>query len=234
MMDGTEKIAKLAYRNWIERLFDSRAAHPDEEMLAGFLEKKLSAGEYEDTLAHLAGCKICLEKISTNIKSSLSPQMEVPPELIRRAKEILPQAGLDQPLEIVLRVKDKMLELVNSTGDILFGQELLPAPVLRSRRIKDFKDEVTILKDFAGIRVEIRVENKPDSSFNVTVKVKDKQTGVPIKDFRVTLIKEETELESYIAKTGAVIFEHVSLGKYAIEITSLQEKLASVSIDIRR
>ncbi len=234
MMDGTEKITRLAYRNWREGFSDSRAAHPDEETLAGFLEKKLKAGEYENTLAHLSGCKICLEKISARIKSSMFPQMEVPPELIRRAKEILPSAGLLQPLEIVLRVKDTIFELVNSTGDVLFGQELLPAPVLRSRQIKDFKDEVTILKDFAGIRVEIRVENKPDSSFNVRVTVKDKQTGIPIKDFRVTLIKEETELESYVAKTGAVIFEHVLLGKYAIEITSLREKLASVSIDIRR
>ncbi|MCX5714260.1 MAG: hypothetical protein NT033_05525 [Candidatus Omnitrophica bacterium] len=234
MRQTLEKIVSLVYKKWEKSHPASSESHPDEEALASFLDRKLDIHEHEVTLRHLVSCQECLQKIALNVRSGMLQETDVPPELIRRAKNIMPQASDIQPLEIVLRVKGNLLELIKTTGDVLFGQELLPAPVLRSRQIKDFKDEVTVLKDFAGMRVEIKVENKADSSFNATVSVKDKKTGLPIKDFRVTLMRDETELESYLAKTGTVIFEHISLGRYAIEIANLQEKLASVKIDIKK
>jgi hypothetical protein len=234
MADNLEKILKSVYQKWEEGHSAPAGGHPDEEALADFLEQGLPASEYEKTLVHLAACRDCLEKIALRIRSNGAPQISPPAELIQRLKEVFLRQDAGQPLEIVLGVKGRLLELVKTTGDVLFGQELLPAPVLRSRRIKDFKDEVTILKDFPGIRVEIKVEHKADASFNVRVSVKDQKTALPLKDFRATLMQAETELESYVSSTGTVIFEHIALGRYAIIVANLQEKLASVTIEINK
>jgi hypothetical protein len=49
----------------------------------------------------------------------------------------------------------------------------------------------------------------------------------------VTLFKDATELESYLNDSGSVIFEHVLLGKYKIELSDLERNLASVILDLR-
>jgi hypothetical protein len=136
-------------------------------------------------------------------------------------------------LEIILLLKDKAMEIINITGDVLVGQELMPAPLLRSRSIKEFKDEITILKDFGEISVEAKIENKTHGAFNVVVAAKAKDTQRLMKDIRVSLLKDDVELESYLASSGSVIFEHVLVGKYKVEISGINEKLASILLDIR-
>jgi hypothetical protein len=69
--------------------------------------------------------------------------------------------------------------------------------------------------------------------FNVNIQAKDKQRKVLIKDLRVTLFKEDLELESYLNDAGTVIFEHMLLGKYKIEVADLEGNLASVLLDVR-
>ena len=113
------------------------------------------------------------------------------------------------------------------------GREFLPAPILRSRNIKEFKDEVTILKDFKDIRVELKLENKGRQAFDLTVIVKEKETQKTIKDLRVTLLKQDLELESYLNDSGKVIFENILLGRYTVEILKLEAKLAAILIDIK-
>jgi hypothetical protein len=135
-------------------------------------------------------------------------------------------------LEIVLKLKEKTLELLRTTGDVLVGQELVPAPV-RSRQIKDFKDEVTILKDFKDVRVEIKIENKLARAFTLVAMVKDKHTSRVIKDLRVTLIKDELELESYLSDSGKAVFEHVLLGKYTVQIATVENQIYQILLDIR-
>jgi hypothetical protein len=92
---------------------------------------------------------------------------------------------------------------------------------------------VVILKDFEDIRVEIKIENKSGKYFNLNIQAKSKQSKELIKDLRVTLFKEDIELESYLNDSGSVIFEHVLLGKYKIELAGLEGNLASVLLDVR-
>ena len=42
--------------------------------------------------------------------------------------------------------------------------------------IKDFKDEIIILKDFKDVRVEAKIENKGGRAFSLTVAAKEKKT----------------------------------------------------------
>jgi hypothetical protein len=158
---------------------------------------------------------------------------DVPEELLKSIKDLAAISIAIPILEIILRIKEKLMEILSTTGDVLVGQELVPAPVLRSRQIKDFKDEVTILKDFQDIRVEAKIENKQGKAFSLSITVKEKDSQKMMKDLRVTLIKDDVELESYVADSGKVTFEHVLLGKYTVEVANIENKIASIILDIK-
>ena len=233
MQESLERLIKLVYRNWKISQPKPKEEHPDEEVLACFLEDKLEQEEKERVVGHLLGCESCADAVTLSIKLRGTPEQEVPQELLARLKELSIPGTRESLLEIFLKLKDKAIEIVNTTGDVLLGQELVPAPILRSRQIKDFKDEVTVLKDFKDIRVEAKIENKGAQAFSLTIIVKQKQTQKAIKDLRVTLLRDDVELESYLGDAGKVIFEHVLLGTYTVEILSPEEKLASVLLDVK-
>lgn len=233
MQNRLERLIKVVYKKWKLEHLKIDEQHLDEETLVCFLEGRLQQEENERIKAHLLRCDDCIEAVALNLKVEATEIKEVPRELLDRLKNLVVLKEETSLLEIILRLKEKALEIINTTGDVLVGQELMPAPVLRSRTIKDFKDEVTILKDFKDIRVEVKIENKAGQTFNLIVVVREKQTQKTIKDLRVTLIRDNLELESYLTDSGSVTFEHFSLGKYTVEISSLESKLASILLDIK-
>lgn len=233
MQDRLEKLIRLVYKGWKADQSNKEREHPDEETLACFIEGKLTKEESDIIKEHLIICDNCAEAVALNLSAGTTETKEVPEEMLNRLKNSLVSQCEPSVLEIILRLKEKALEMINTTGDVLVGLELVPAPVLRSRSIKDFKDEVTILKDFKDIRVEVKVENKGGQVFNLNILVRQKQTLETIKDLRVTLIKDDVELESYLTDSGTVIFEHVLFGKYTVEISAIDNKLASILLDIK-
>ncbi len=233
MPDKIESLVSAAYKRWKKRFSESAGIHPDQEDMACFLEGCASLEESERIIAHLIVCDDCARILALSLDSGIEDAGELPEPLLSKIKDVLSLREKSVFLEISLRVKERVLEIVNSTGDILLGQELVPAPVLRSRDIKDFKDEVIILKDFNDIRLEVKVENKGGRYFNVTIRARQKNSARPFKDMRVTLIKEGMELESYFSDSGSVSFEHILLGKYNLEVTSIKDRLALVVLDIK-
>ena len=227
-----EKLVKFVFSQWRRDAAGQEDVHPDEETLACFLERKLPQEADVLVKRHLIQCDDCLKALVLNFKMQDVELEDIPEELLGRLEKLWGSKEGPSPLEIVLKLKEKLLEIINVTGDILVGQELVPAPVLRSRSIKDFKDEVTILKDINDLRVQVKIENKGERSFSLSIIVKQKDTQEVLKDIRVTLLKDDLELESYVTDSGSVTFEHVLLGKYRIEISSVQNNLASVLLDI--
>jgi hypothetical protein len=70
---------------------------------------------------------------------------DVPVYLLERVRRLV-LGGMDI-LEILLNLKERAWEIIQAGGDVLVGQELVPAPVLRSRQIDNFKDSLSIIKD---------------------------------------------------------------------------------------
>lgn len=233
IQDKLESFIKLVYKKWKSGNLKTEEMHPDEEALVCFLEGRLPQEENEQIQSHLLNCDGCAEILALSLEIKADESREVPRALLEGVKNLILSESQETLLEIALRVKDKTLEIINTTGDILMGQELVPAPLLRSRQIKDFKDEVTILKDFKDIRVKAKVENKGANCFAFIILVKDRHTQRIIKDLRISLLKDGSELESYLIDTGSVTFEHVFLGKYTVEISMQDTKLASILLDIR-
>lgn len=231
MPDNLEKLIKKVYREW--KGAGSQEPHPDEEALALFFEGNLSAQENKSIKKHLITCETCSEVFSIQVRLKRSEEKQMPQELAMQIKNLVTARKEPAVLEILLRLKEQALEIINTTGDVLVGQEFMPAAVLRSREIKDFKDEITILKDFKDIRVEVKIENKQGGYFKLSVIAKEKKTQAIIKNLRFTLFKEDTELESYLNDSGRVIFENLALGKYTVEITDINDKLSSIILDIK-
>ncbi|MCX5700335.1 MAG: anti-sigma factor [Candidatus Omnitrophica bacterium] len=232
MSEKFEELVKLLYRRAKKR---SRieGEHPDDETFACFLDGVLPSEESERIKTHLLTCESCAEILALSLNSEKSEALDVPEELLCRVRALLDAGNKLNVFEILLRLKENVFEVINTTGDILMGQELIPAPVLRSRNIKDFKGEVVILKNIGDKKIEVRIENKGDKYFNVIIKVADKRSQDAIKDLRVSLFKDNLELESYSGAVGPVVFEHILLGRYSLEVLSDKGKLASIILDIK-
>lgn len=231
MGQGIERLIRLVYKGWKSRHIDA-GAHLDEEDMAAFLDGRLSFEKNELVKDHLVGCHSCAEALGLSLKANVLGVNFLPDPLLNSAKEAL---GINIPVvvEIMLRLREKILEVLKSNGDVLVGQELVPASILRSRNLVDFKDEVVILKDFANIRVKVSVENKTGKDFNVNIQARDKHKKAVIKDLRMTLFREGVEMESYLNDSGSVTFEHLLLGKYRIEVADLEGNLASVLLEVK-
>ncbi|MFC1804428.1 hypothetical protein ACFLZ3_01195 [Candidatus Omnitrophota bacterium] len=233
MLQKIEQLARFAYRRW--RSDTPRAgAHPEEEAIACFLEDKLSKKESEEIKVHLVSCDRCLEAAALHIRSDKPEIKDLPEELLVRLKDLVDKQEHVSVLEVLLKLGEEALELLSTTGDVLVGQELVPASLLRGRKIKDFKDQVIVLKDFGDIRVEAVIKNKQGKALSLSVTIKEKETQKIIKDLRVTLKKGDLELESYLTDSGKAVFGHVMLGKYTVEISTVKDKVASVVLDIRK
>jgi len=233
MTRAIEKVIKMVYRKYKATPKEGCAMHPDEETFACFLDNRLDKGQKEHFMEHIVSCPGCSEVLEVQLKLKEGQGLEVPPNLVSWAKALVCPDIKGNILEVALRVKDRVIEILSTSGDILLGQEFVPVPVLRSRKDGEFRDEIYILKDFEENRVEIKVENKDKGLFYLTVTAKDKQTQKALADLRFTLIKGGIELESYFSEKGKAAFEHVEFGKYTIEISSSAGKLAEVMLDLR-
>jgi len=234
MVNYLEKITKIIYREWKRgRSFKARV-HPSEEDLVCFLEGKFSVQDKEAAQEHLLNCDVCAEYLSTQFKIQPHLSLDVPMQLLEKVKKLLGQETGGNLLEIFLKLKEKAMEIIQTTGDVLVGQELVPAPVLRSRKIDKFKEEVSILKDLQQIRILAKIQNKEAKSFNLTITVKDKQSQKVGKNLRITLMRDGIELESYITDSaGSSFFENVLPGNYSVEVSRGDQKEALIDLKVQ-
>jgi len=230
-MEKIEKLIAEVYKIWKSQQPEVNEPHPDEEALLSLFENKLSEEESLALKKHLFHCKRCMENLIIQIGIEENKNVNLPEELLICARNIV-NNQISACLEIIFKLKGNLLELINTTGDVLVGQELIPSPVLRSRKIKDFKEEVVVLKDFENIRVEVKVENKKSGLVNLLVKILEKSTQQTVKDLRISLLKDDLELESYQADSGQAYFENIPLGKYIIDVSTKEKKVASIIFEI--
>jgi len=233
MFSHFEKIIRIIYREWKGTGSPVNNEHLTEEALTCFLEDKLAQAERDLIQRHLLSCNVCAEYLSTQLKIEPHLSKEVPALLLEKVRRLVGSDVKESIFEILLRLKEEALEIIQTSGDVLVGQELIPAPVLRSRQIKEFKEGVTILKDLQEIRVLARVESKSSKVFNLAITIKDKQDRKVSKDLRITLIKDELELESYISDSGGSVFENVPPGNYRVEVIQETRLLAVIDLKVK-
>lgn len=234
MFNNFEKICRFIYRERKKSKGLTVQEHPDEESLACFLEAKLSKEENNLVLKHLLVCDQCSEYLSTQLKIQPHLSLEVPAVLLKKVNNLVSQGMAENLLEIFIKLKEKTMEIIQTTGDVLVGQELIPSPVLRSRKIEEFKEELSILKDLQQIRILTKIQNKDTKSFNLSVTVKDKIGQKNYKDLRIALIKDGIELESYLTdSSGSSLFENILPGDYMVEVSRQDQKAATIDLKVK-
>lgn len=233
MPEDIDKIIKKANEAWKASVRGTHDEHPDEEIIACFLEGRLSQEDDDRIKLHAASCHLCSERLAVQSRLRVNEDAVVAENHILKAKELVKGPITLTVLEIAVQLKDGLIELLNATGDVLVGQEFIPSPVLRSRNIKDFKNELLVLKDFRDTRVEIKIENKQAKLFNISVAAKEKETQRTLKDLRISLFREGSEIESYHVENGKAVFENVLPGKYTLEIAGTEEKLALIHLEVK-
>jgi hypothetical protein len=232
MLDKFEGLVREVYRRNKARNPQS-SEHPDEEDIANFLDNNLAAYKAENIKAHLLACQPCAELVALSMKAVPEDIINVPEAALSKVREIVKINDGPGLLEVILRLKDNIFEVISSSGDVLVGAELVPAPVLRSRNIINFKDEIVILRKFQDLTVEARITSKLKGYFDITVKVSPKIDQKSVRSLRATLVRGDLELESYISESGLFVFEHILLGDYTLKLDSNKETLASILLEIR-
>ncbi len=233
MFDYFEQIVKIIHREWKLKGCPGSSEHPDAGSLACFLEDKLSLTDKQRVLQHLLYCDSCAESLSIQLRIQAHLSLDVPEPLLERIKQLLDKDRSENLLDIFIKLKEKALEIIQTSGDVLLGQELVPAPVLRSRKISEFKEELSILKDLQQIRILAKIQNKSTQSFNLTITVKDKLGNQLDKSLRITLIKDGLELESYISDSGSSFFENIPPGNYSVEISRQNQSAALIDLKVK-
>ncbi|MCM8800395.1 MAG: hypothetical protein NC912_00045 [Candidatus Omnitrophica bacterium] len=232
MLNKLERVIQRVYKVWKKEQKESDI-HPDEETLTCFLESRLSSEDSEEIKRHLISCKGCMERVNLLIRLEEMPLKEFPQQLLANIASLLPSQTPPESLEVVLQFKEDLIRILKTTGEILLGKELISQAVLRSRQIKDFKDELRIAKDFKEFKIEIKIINKKTKAFDLSIIVRKRRPLQLMKDLRITLIKDDTELESYLSSSGKVTFEGIPLGTYTIQVSRLKELIGYLHLEVK-
>lgn len=210
---------------------------PDTEMIACYIDGILSVAETQAINQHTAACKNCKEIFDVQ-QSVVELQkkeglLTVPDYITERAKNFVSAQFGVNVLELIVKFTDKAIEVIRTTGDVLFGGELQPALAVRGQP-RESATTQTIVKVFDNIRVEVEVGRQKHELNRLILRVKDNQTETPLDDLRATLIEKDIELESYITQSGKAIFENIKPGKYFIRISKINIPIGLINLEFQK
>lgn len=231
-MPGFEEVIKMVYGFYRKVRNDADSPCPEEETLACFCEGRLSKDESKRVQEHLAACSRCTETVSLFCQK-IEEQREVPGFLIEKAKGLVEDAPALSILEVILALKEKALQILSTTGDVIVGNEIMPLSVLRSRKISEFTEEIDLIKELENIKITVNIQKKDKDKVRLRLVIADKVSLKPLSDLRLTLLKDGSELESYDAASGSAAFDNVGFGHYDVEISQRDKKLSVIHLEIK-
>lgn len=226
-----EAFIEMLYRNYQRRQTRSNLSCPDEETLVSFIEGEISQEDSRQLQEHLLACGRCAEALALFF---LQPKItqRVPSEIIEKVKSLVSQKTPAHILELTLKIKEKFLEILDTSGDIIFGNEIIPLPVLRSRQIRDFGDELALVKEIGEMRVNLDIEKREEGLVKIIFTLSDKNTSLALSDLRVTLFKDDRELESYAVEAGRAAFDKLGLGRFTFQILRKEQVLGLIKLEL--
>jgi len=231
-----EKLLKIAYKK-VASQFKGKPASEclTEESMACFFDGKLLGEELNMFNEHILSCKKCAMTLKHNITISrtMKEEVSVPPHLEKLAKSLVSEeAGLNI-FDLVINFTNESIELIRTTGNVLMGPELVPAHAFRSSGENDkLSNEIKITKALSDVIAEIGIEKQRLDLANIVVRLTEKETNKKAKEIRVSLIKDDRELQSYLVENGKVKFEEVKASDYKIYLTKDEKKIGLITITI--
>jgi hypothetical protein len=213
--------------------FTMKLTCPNEEMIADYLEGRLSQKERSAMEAHLADCDSCLDALI--ISNELLKNMEdfelsqVPPEITQSAIDLIlreqPSISLLDGLKRYLNyIKSKLLDL----GMVFWGDwELSP---VRGKRIVSAKGQSFRRKNFKGLETDIQIEKIGANYAQIRIII-DKSNKNP--KVRATLLRQEREVASYLLEDNFALFENIPFSHYKLRFTRDGEAIGEYRFQIK-
>jgi len=232
-----EKLLKLAYQQVkiksktkpIGRCFEN-------EDIACVLEGKLPIKKLKLFTDHILSCRECADALKDNIaisKAMRKEELSTPAYLHNLTKSLVSEEVRGNILDIALCFKEKAIELIRTTGEIIIGKEPVPIAALRSRGANDnMPNEVQITKTLSGLVAEVDIEKQRLDHANIVIRLTEKETNKKAKDIRVSLIKNDREIESSLIADGKVKFEEMKANDYKIYLIKDEKKIGIINISI--
>lgn len=210
---------------------------PDEELLADYLESRLSDHERSEMEKHLANCEICLEEfmvtrdlVRGGVGSELDP---VPSRVTQAAVRLVNTQGFTSSASLRERLKRLIKGMQLRMSDFFYltpwGEWHL-APIRGSRRVVS-KDHVCVRKTFKEIEVEIEIEKTGEDKTLIQVKVPESNRRG--KGIRVTLKNGEREISSHFLNRAPVLFEDIHFGHYSLTFSRDGEIIGKYLFEIK-
>ena len=206
-------------RSQYETEFAMKRVCPDEELLADYLESRLSDHERSEMEKHLANCEMCLEEfmVARNlVRGGDGFELDrVPSRVTQAAVRLVNTQGLTSSASLRERLKRliKGLHLRMSDFHLTPWGEWRLAPIRGSRRVVS-KDLVCVRKTFKEIEVEIEIEKTGENKTLIRVKLPESNRHG--KGIRVTLKNGEREISSHFLDGAPVLFEDIHFGRYSL------------------
>ena len=227
-----EKIIKSVYRLYRANHRDSKSSCPSEEDLVCYCEGRLSGVDSEVLARHFISCPRCAESALVFTKK-LQENKVVPASLFKQIESCLSPKDSSVFLQIALAVKEKTLQIISTTAQVLLDNQIIPAPVLRSRDISEFSAGIKLVKEYKGIMVNVDIQNRGKNQVRFSLKLMHKNRHAALPGLRLALLKEDKELESYTAESGNVVFDKLAAGKYIVELIHKADKLGRIHLEIK-
>ena len=236
-----EEIIKQAYKTMKEQRKDSPVGGClSEQEMAGFIDNTLNKSEKQRFLTHIVSCKKCAQSLKEHyaIMQAMHKKglLEVPGALVQKAKDLVAEEIKESVLDVVLEFKEKVIQIVNTTGDILRGpleSKLAPAYAFRTHKKEEGVKEIRVSKDIGILIVDVEVERQKPELANIVVRLTDKVSKKRATGVRVSLIKGDRELESSLTEQGKVKFEEIKLNTYKINLIKDDKQIGVINISIK-
>lgn len=222
----------MAYQFYRQKHKAESHGCPDEETMVCFSEGKLSSLEAQKLERHIVECQRCSQILAILKTAAIEEKEEPSLSLVQRAKDLVKQETTPFILEAIIAIKERALELIQTSANVILGNQIVPPSIVRSRSISEFKEEICLIKEFENLKIILKIEKKEGDIAGLTLEIRKKETDLPLEGVRLVLLKDEIEIESYWAKAGGVFFDNLNFGKYSIQIWQ-KELLGAINIEIR-
>ena len=208
--------------------FMAKKSCPDEEIIADYLEGRLSAEDKEAMEAHLSECELCLEELviagkairdAAELPAVPSGVTEAAVRLVAMRTTGVAEKGLK---ESIAAFAEKISEYFRYSLHSRWQQA-----TIRSSKIAAAPDLVMIRKVFKEIEAEIEKTGADKAHIGVRASGREKN-GI-----RVTLKRVEREISSQLLSGGYTLFEDIPFGRYEIVFSTNGSELGSYTFEIR-
>lgn len=214
-----------------------KRACPTVEMLADYLEGRLSEKQVSEMERHLSSCDICLEELAVANSLLLGGQFteleSVPAEVTETAVHVICSQDWLVSESLPERVERSLKELPTKMSHFLNHQswgELQPQPVRGPKR-KVGKDFVLLKKTFHDVDTEIEIEKIGDNRAHIRIRIRADDAAS--QTIRVTLKKGDREIASYRAERSYVLFDDIPFGHYSLTLARDSSMLGIYHFEIK-